>query len=137
MVCATAAAALSLTGALAQDDEYPATQAPPDYVEQDRERERTTCAITGLCNEAGHPGGPGYRDTWTALAISDTSKRAGASHGQASKEAAQQLALENYRRNGGSLDCKPLLWGVNRCLALAISYPDGAYGWDGDPNRSQ
>jgi Domain of unknown function (DUF4189) len=133
---ATAAVALHLTSALAQDNEYPAMEPPPDYVEQGRQRGQATCAITRLCNQFSQPGRAANPGKWTALAISDTTKRAGASHGQDSQEAAVQLALTNCRRNG-SLDCKFLLWGVNRCLALAISYPDGAYGWDGDPNRAQ
>jgi Domain of unknown function (DUF4189) len=110
---------------------------PTDYVGQQREREQAACAITGVCDQLAHAGGRlGNPDKWTALAISDTTNRAGASHGQNSQAAAEQLALTNCRRNG-SLDCKSLLWGVNICLAIAISYPDGVYAWDNDPDRAR
>ena len=128
---------MQLTSALAQETEYPSMEPPTDYVGQQREREQAARAITGVCDQLAHPGGrPGNPDMWTALAISDTTNRAGASHGQNSQAAAEQLALTNCRRNG-SLDCKSLLWGVNTCLAIAISYPDGVYAWDNDPDRAR
>ena len=133
---ATAAVPMYLTSALAQENEYAAMEPAPDYVEHGREQEQTTCAITGLCGQLNHPGRPANPDTWTALAISDTTKRAGPSHSQDSRDAAEQLALTNCRRNG-SVACKPLLSGANTCLAMAISYPDGIYAWDNDPDRAQ
>lgn len=79
---------------------------------------------------------PHYVDKWAAIAISDSTRRAGASHGQDSQDAAELLALTNCRRNG-STDYKSLAWGRNTCLAIAISYPDGAYGYGNDTDRSQ
>jgi hypothetical protein len=130
------AALMHVRRVLAQD-EYPAMEPPTDYIEQQRQQQETTCAITGLCNQQVQPGGrPVIYEKWTALAISDTTKRAGASHGQDSEAAARQLALTNCRHNG-STDCKFLLSRANTCIAIAISHPDGAYGWDLDSDRAK
>jgi hypothetical protein len=137
-ICAAMAAMPMLaTSALGQGTEYPAMEPPPDYVGELHERERATCAITGACDQPSRaPSRQMYVDKWTALAISDTTNRAGAAHGQNSQDEAESLALTNCRRNG-SLDCKSLLWGVNTCLAIAISYPDKVYAWDNDANRAR
>ncbi len=72
---------------------------------------------------------------WAALAISPTTLRAGASHGENSVAGAQQTALANCRRQG-ALDCKVLQWVRNECQALAISYAGGRYGWSDGSNRA-
>jgi hypothetical protein len=91
-LCGATAVALHLTGALAQ--EYPAMEPPPDYVEQGRQREQASCAMTGLCNGFTPPGRVASPDRYTAVAICDTTKRAEASHGQDSQDAASSpLAL--------------------------------------------
>jgi hypothetical protein len=123
------------TSAPAQENEYPAMEPPPDYVEQLHERERNACINAGGCDLPVAPGRPANPDMWTALAMSDTTKRYASSHGQYSKQAAMDLAVSNCRRTG-SLDCKVLLWAGNQCLALAGSR-DGASGWDVDPDRAQ
>ena len=61
---------------------------------------------------------------WTALAVSGSTLRAGASHGEPSQQNAEQTAVANCRRQG-STDCKVVEWAWNKCLALAISYPAG------------
>jgi hypothetical protein len=71
---------------------------------------------------------------WAALAISPTTLRAGASHGENSVAGAQQTAVANCRRQG-ALDCKVLQWVRNECQALAISYAGGRYGWSDGSNR--
>jgi hypothetical protein len=132
---AVALSQLYLASAGAQENEYPAMEPPPDYVEQQHERERSACIVTGACDQPVRPGAPANPDKWTALPMSDTTKRFASSHGADLKQAAVQQAL-TYCRSTGSLDCKLLQWAGNRCLALTGS-SDGASGWDVGPNRAQ
>lgn len=74
-------------------------------------------------------------DKWTAIAFSNSTMRSGSSHGQDSQDAAEQLALTNCRT--AASDCKLEVWGRNTCLALSTSHPEGAYGYDNDPNRER
>jgi hypothetical protein len=90
------------------------------------------------CANLGKPNPPSQQLIilhWAALAISPTTLRAGASHGENSVAGAQQTALANCRRQG-ALDCKVLQWVRNECQALAISYAGGRYGWSDGSNRT-
>jgi hypothetical protein len=71
---------------------------------------------------------------WTALALSETTMKAGASHGENSADAADQTALANCRRNGPS-DCKILTDASNRCLALAFGSKGTRYGYSPASDR--
>ncbi len=82
------------------------------------------------------PAPPPKPVVWAALAISDTTLRAGASHGQTSEDSAQRTALDNCRRQG-ALDCKLLTARSSACIALAISVPDRAYGFSPGASRVQ
>jgi hypothetical protein len=72
---------------------------------------------------------------WGALAISESTMKAGASHGENSEEAAEQTALANCRRNGPA-DCKILTPVSNRCLSLAIGHPGIHYGYSSGSDRN-
>jgi hypothetical protein len=90
------------------------------------------------CDNLGKPNHPPQQLIilhWAALAISPTTLRAGASHGQNSVAEAEQTALANCRRQG-ALDCKVLQWVRNECASLAISYAGGRYGWADGSNRA-
>jgi hypothetical protein len=63
------------TSAPAQENEYPAMEPPPDYVELQNERQRNACINAGGCDNPIAPGRPANPDMWTALAISGTTKR--------------------------------------------------------------
>ena len=75
------------------------------------------------CDPEGNPIPPQQNHRivlyWTALALSETTMKAGASHGENSEGSADQTALANCRRNGPT-DCKILTDASNRCLALAL-----------------
>jgi hypothetical protein len=64
-----------------------------------------------------------------AIAVSDKTLRAGASHGQNSLEDAESVAMANCRAMKAG-DCKVVDWVQNRCVGLATSKiaPTG-YGW--------
>jgi hypothetical protein len=89
------------------------------------------------CEALNHPNTAQQRIVvyWGALAVSSTTLRAGASHGENSQEAAEETAVSNCRRNGPT-DCKVVDWAWNKCLALAISYHDKAYGFVAEEDRN-
>jgi Domain of unknown function (DUF4189) len=88
-----------------------------------------------LACEGGAPGaGVASRAYWAAIAISPLSLTVGGAHGRGSESEAQETALQNCRRNGAN-DCKVVTGGVNQCVAMAISYSDKSYGYDGGFNR--
>jgi hypothetical protein len=84
------------------------------------------------CDATGMPKGPGGQQLvvvhFAAVAISPTTMTAGASHGQNSQSSAEQAALQTCRRNGAT-NCQMLTWAENRCIGLAESYVDKAYGF--------
>ncbi len=84
---------------------------------------------------AGANNGPVHQPKFAGLAFSESTMRAGASHGQDSEAAAQRLALSNCERNGGR-DCKILNTATDWCLALAVSESDATYGQDGGADRT-
>ncbi len=59
----------------------------------------------------------------------------GTSHGQTSQSIAEQLALTNCRTRAS--DCKVVMWGVNSCVAVAVSLPDRTWGASWDANRAK
>lgn len=73
---------------------------------------------------------------WTAIAFSSSTMHSGASNGQPSQKAAEDLAMSNCRLSPAS-DCQLLLSGSDECLALATSPPDRASGWAHEPDRVQ
>jgi len=82
---------------------------------------------------AGHTTSP---DQWASMAYAfNSAMSSGSSHGQASQQAAEQLAIKNC--NSAASGCKVLLWARNSCAALSTSRPDGAYGYDADPDRAR
>ena len=116
---------MHLSTALAQD--YPAMEPPPDYVEQQNERQRSACIITGACDQPMQPGGP--PGIWGALAISRTSTVYGYSYDLPSQEAANAAALEHCNSAlKGRRDCQVRSAFSRNCIALAIS-DDGAWGY--------
>jgi Domain of unknown function (DUF4189) len=116
---------MHLSSALAQD--YPAMEPPPDYVEQQNERQRSACIITGACDQPMQQGGsPGI---WGALAISRTSTVYGYSYDLPSQEVANAAALEHCNSAlKGKRDCQVQSTFSRNCIALAIS-DDGAWGY--------
>jgi hypothetical protein len=78
--------------------------------------------------------GASSRAYWAAIAISPLSLTVGGAHGRPSKDEAEQTAIQNCRRNGAK-DCKVITGAANQCVAIAISYSDKWYGWDGGSNR--
>ena len=116
---------MHLSSALAQD--YPAMEPPPDYVEQQNERQRSACIITGACDQPMQSGGP--PGIWGALAISRTSTAYGYSYDLPSQEAANAAALEHCNSTlKGRHDCQVRSTFSRNCIALAVS-DDGAWGY--------
>jgi hypothetical protein len=72
---------------------------------------------------------------FAALAISEADFRAGTAHGEPSRAAAEQLALQICRKNGGA-NCRVVNSGSGLCLALAMSTHHNNYGQDYDVNRA-
>jgi hypothetical protein len=108
----------------AQD--YPAMAPPTDYVEQQNERTRNACIITGTCDQLSQAGGaPGV---WGALALSRSSTTYGYSYDFPSQEAANASALEHCNAAvKGKRDCQVRSAFSSNCIALATS-DDGAWG---------
>jgi len=91
------------------------------------------------CDAEGNPIPPQQPNNrvvlyWTALALSETKMKPGASHGQNSAESAKQEALASCRRNGPT-DCKILTYASNRCLALALGSNGVHYGYSPADDR--
>lgn len=128
-LCTLGAAALALPMhvSIARAQDYPAMEPPPDYVGQQAEQQRTTCIITGACDQPMHPGGaPGI---WGALAISRSSAIYGYSYDFPSQEAANAAALEHCNSGlKGNRDCQVRSTFSRNCIALATS-DDGAWGY--------
>jgi hypothetical protein len=120
-----AATLIGVTAANAQND-----------VANQREQDGINCAITGICDQPNLSTGQTVVIQWSALAISDTTLRAGASHGQASEDAAQQTALDNCHRQG-AMDCKVITAASSACLALAVSVSDRDHGFSPGSDRVQ
>jgi len=84
------------------------------------------------CNADGMPKPPGGQQMvvvhYAAVALSNSTMDAGASHGQNSQDSAEQSALQTCQRNGAK-DCKVLTWGENYCIGLAESYSDKKSGF--------
>lgn len=74
-------------------------------------------------------------DRYAAIAVSNTTLRSGTSQGQTSQSTAEQLALNSCRT--AASDCKAAMWGVNSCVALAVSLPEKTWGASWDTNRAQ
>ena len=72
---------------------------------------------------------------WAAIAISPFSLTVGGAHGRDSESEAQETALQNCGRNGAK-DCKVLTSAGNHCVAMAVSYSDRSYGYDGEIGRA-
>lgn len=100
--------------------------------------ENMWCGAAWSC-EMATPGAsiaPRVIDKYAALAIAEKTRFAGSSDGQNSQVEAEQLALSNCARNGNNKDCKILSWTRNMCMGIAVSYPDGAYGWASSASRA-
>jgi hypothetical protein len=117
--------AMHLPCAFAQD--YPAMEPPTDYVEQQNERQRSACIITGACDQPAQPAGPPA--IWGALAISSSSNAYGYSYDFPSQEAANASALQSCNSVlKGKRDCQVRSSFARNCIALATS-DDGAWGY--------
>jgi hypothetical protein len=92
---------MHLGNVLAQD--YPAMEAPPDYVEQQNERQRDACIFV-----------------WGALAVSASTLSWGASWNYNDEAAASQNAMSRCRA-GGASDCKVAVTVADVCVSLAAS----------------
>jgi Domain of unknown function (DUF4189) len=128
MLCTVGGVAFAVlmhfSSALAQD--YPSMEPPPDYVEQQNERQRSACIITGACDQPAQPAGPPA--IWGALAISRSSIFYGYSYDYPSPEAANASALEHCNAGlKGKRDCQIQSTFSRNCIALATS-DDGAWG---------
>ena len=106
-----------------------------EYQDKINQQQEDFCKISGLCEPPGAVGSVlRAPDHWASLAISQSSARSGSSHGETSRDSADQTALANCRRSG-ALDCKLVFWAENKCLALAMG-PGGAYGYDSGTTRA-
>ena len=84
------------------------------------------------CPNSNQPHPPEFTGTWyAAIAKSTATTTWGVSWHEDSQAAAERDALANCRKasNGAHDDCKIATAGANNCLSLAISSPDGTWGW--------
>lgn len=109
---------MRLTSALAED--YPAMEAPPDYVEQQNERQRNGCMLVGNCDGPGRPAPPPLPDVWGAVAVSPSTLSWGTSWNYKEEAAASQNAMSRCRASGAS-DCKVAVTVADVCVSLATS----------------
>jgi hypothetical protein len=132
-IVAAVALTIPLHPSSALADDYPAMAAPPDYVEQQNEQQRSACNVTGLCNQSNQPGRPApppLPDVWGALAISPSTLGWGASWNYKDEAAASQVALSKCRANGLS-DCKLAVTIADVCVSLATSPAQKIYSIGG------
>jgi hypothetical protein len=73
----------------------------------------------------------GGGDSYAAVAISETTYRAGVAYGEPTREQAERNAVASCRQNNGGADCKSVHWVANSCVGIAISRDDKAYGVSG------
>ena len=107
----------------------PAWAQVDDSVERNQRQIEQACILTGTCDNRGPDRAPQRVILhFTAIALSPSTLRVGGSHGQDSEAAAKDTALHNCAASGAR-DCQLVDWGDNICLALAVSSPDGAYGY--------
>jgi hypothetical protein len=90
----------------------------------------------GCLNRCRNSQGPPAPVYFAALAVSESDMKAGTAHGQPSREAAEQLALQICRRNHGA-DCKIANSGSNLCFGLAMAAHHNVYAQDFDASRSR
>jgi hypothetical protein len=112
---------MHLPGTLGQD--YPAMEAPPDYVGLQNEQQRSACINSGVCNQSNQPGRPApppRPDVWGALAVSPSTLGWGASWNYKDEAGASRVALTKCRANGTS-DCKLAVTVADVCVSLATS----------------
>src|SRR5450432_154180 len=74
------------------------------------------------------PGLPRTPNYFTAIAVSDSTLKWGASSGYSSRYEAERWALAKCREFAS--DCKVQMWGERRCIALATSKRDLTWGVD-------
>jgi hypothetical protein len=88
------------------------------------------------CMESGMPQNQQKRIRlyFAAIALSASTMDVGGAHGRGSRNEAEETAIQNCHRNGAK-DCKVVGLGSNRCIALATSYADKSWGFDGADNR--
>lgn len=86
-------------------------------------------------HDMGKPTAP-PPDKFAALAISETTYRAGVSYGEPSSAQAEKDAVMSCAQNNGGNDCKSIQWVSNACVGIAISRADSTYGFSKDkPTR--
>jgi hypothetical protein len=122
---------MHVSSALAQD--YPAMEAPPDYVGLQAEQNRSSCINSGVCDQAiqpGRPAPPPLPDVWGALAISPSTLKWGASWNYHDEAAASQNALSRCRASGSG-DCKLAVTVADVCVSLATSPAQKVYSIGG------
>jgi len=93
-----------------------------------------TATQSQLCLANCRRGVLGGGDSYAAVAISETTYRAGVAYGEPSREQAERNAVASCRQNNGGADCKSVHWVANSCVGIAISRDDKAYGVSGPEN---
>ena len=94
-----------------------------------------TAHLTEFCPGA-KPGAPAPAPKYAAVAISETTYRAGVSYGEPSSAQAEKDAVMSCAQNNGGSDCKSIQWVSNACVGIAISRADSSYGFSSDkPTR--
>jgi hypothetical protein len=75
------------------------------------------------------------QDKYAAIAVSKNARAVGVSYGPGSLKETERWALARCSRHAS--DCTIQMWGVNLCIALAISLPEPQWGYDSDPSRAR
>lgn len=121
VICVLAIAILApFAEAAAQTNQWCHWIGPPD-------NEVYVCEAQPGTNQGNAPA-PVFTGTWyAAIAKSSSSPFWGASWRERSQADAQRSALSRCNK-GARADCKVVVQGVNNCISLAESIPDGTWG---------
>ena len=90
-----------------------------------------TAGLTEFCPGA-KPGAAAPAPKYAAVAISETTYRAGVAYGEPSSAQAEKDAVMSCAQNNGGGDCKSIQWVSNACVGIAISRADSSYGFSKD-----
>ncbi len=90
----------------------------------------------GCLNRCRNSQGPAPRAYFAAIAVSESDMKAGTAHGQPSRAAAEQLALQICQRNRGA-NCKVVNSGSGLCFALAMAAHHNVYSQEYDASRAR
>jgi hypothetical protein len=123
MRMASFGAALAVAAGVGYVSVLPAPAQVPDYQQQTQDQINNACVLAD-CRNRSSPGAARVVVQWAALAVSPSTLKVGASHGQNSESDAKQRALSNCA--AAAPDCELMNWGHNVCFALATSRAEGA-----------